>query len=264
MIDRDALRLLAEATATEAGALLLAGLDKVRTDVRTKSTGTDMVSEMDRAAEALIVDRLLGARPGDGMMGEEGTDLPGTSGVRWIVDPLDGTTNYLYGLAGFGVSIAAEHEGTVVAGVVLDVVRGELFAATLGAGATRNGTAIVASPANRLATSLIATGFSYEAARRAKQAAVLVEVIPYVRDIRRLGAAAVDLCSVACGRVDGYYEGGLAPWDVAAGALIASEGGAVVTDLHGSPARGDSVIAAAPGIADELRELVLSAGAANA
>jgi len=264
MVDAVALCDLAAQAARDAGSLLLAGLDQVRTDVQTKSTGTDMVSEMDRAAEALIVDRLLGARPADGMVGEEGTALAGTSGVRWIVDPLDGTTNYLYGLAGFGVSIAAEHEGTVVAGVVLDVVRNELFAAVRGAGATRDGLPIRASQATVLGTALVATGFSYEAARRARQAAVLVEVLPRVRDIRRFGAAAVDLCAVACGRVDGYYERGLAPWDLAAGGLIAAEAGAVVTDFDGGPARAGAVVAAAPGIAADLRDLVVAAGAATA
>ncbi len=255
MADPVELCLLAETAARDAGALLLAGLDEVRTDVQTKTTGTDMVSEMDRAAEALIVDRLLGARPDDGMMGEEGTDLAGTSGVRWIVDPLDGTTNYLYGLAGFGVSIAAEQHGAVIAGVVLDVVRDELFAATLGGGPA---VGVVAG------TALIATGFSYEASRRARQAAVLVEVLPRVRDIRRFGAAAVDLCAVACGRVDGYYERGLAPWDLAAGGLIATEAGAVVTDFDGGPPAAGAVVAAAPGIATALLDLVASAGAADA
>jgi myo-inositol-1(or 4)-monophosphatase len=264
MVDPEALCELAESTARATGALLLAGLNEVRTDVSTKSSGTDMVSEMDRAAEALIVDRLLGARPDDGMVGEEGTDLPGTSGVRWIVDPLDGTTNYLYGLAGFGVSIAAEHDAEVVAGVVLDVVRDELFAATRGGGATRDGTPIRASAASVLATALIATGFSYDAERRARQAAVLVAVLPRVRDIRRFGAAAVDLCSVACGRVDGYYERGLAPWDLAAGGLIATEAGAHVTDFAGGTATAGAVIATAPGIATAFRELLATAGAAEA
>ena len=252
---------LAASAARAAGILLLAGLDQVRTDVQTKSSGTDMVSEMDRAAEASIVAALLGARPDDGMLGEEGTVRPGSSGVRWVVDPLDGTTNYLYGLAGFGVSIAAELDGVVVAGVVLDVVRDELFAATLGGGATRDGHPIAASPATELATSLVATGFSYDAARRGAQAAALVEVVPRVRDIRRFGAAAVDLCSVACGRVDAYFERGLAPWDLAAGGLIASEAGAVVTDFDGGPARAGSVVASAPGIASELRALLISSGA---
>jgi myo-inositol-1(or 4)-monophosphatase len=263
MVDADELRTLAAATARATGALLLEALDLVRTDVQTKSTGTDMVSEVDRAAEALIVERLLAERPDDGIVGEEGTDRPGTSDVRWIVDPLDGTTNYLYGLAGFGVSIAAEAGGDVVAGVVLDVVRDELFAATLGGGATRDGTPIRASAATELTTALIATGFAYASHTRLRQAEVLTVVLPQVRDIRRFGAAAVDLCSVACGRVDGYYERGLAPWDLAAGGLIATEAGAVVTDVRGGPVVPGEVVAAAPGIAPALRALLLEAGAAD-
>ncbi len=264
MVDPRELCALAERAAREAGALLLAGIDEVRTDVRTKSTGTDMVSEMDRAAERRIVDLLLGARPDDGLLGEEGADVTGTSGVRWVVDPLDGTTNYLYGLAGFGVSIAAEHDGRAVAGVVLDVVRDELYAAVLGSGATRDGAAISASAVTDLPLALVATGFSYDAGRRAQQAAVLRDVLPAVRDIRRFGAAALDLCAVAAGRVDAYYERGLAPWDLAAGALIATEAGAVVTDLDGGPVRAGSVLAAAPGISAELLRLLGAAGAADA
>jgi myo-inositol-1(or 4)-monophosphatase len=255
---------LASAAAREAGALLLAGLHEERTQVTTKSTGTDMVSEMDRAAEASIVAALLAARPHDGILAEEGSDRAGTSGVRWVIDPLDGTTNYLYRLAGFGVSIAAEVDGQAVAGVVLDVLRDELFAATLGGGATRNGQPIHVSGADVLAQALIATGFSYDSARRGRQAAVLVQVLPLVRDIRRFGAAAVDLCSVACGRVDGYYERGLAPWDLAAGCLIAAEAGAVVSSMHDGPVTDGAVVAAAPGIAHELRSLVVGAGAASA
>ncbi|MEX2294261.1 MAG: inositol monophosphatase family protein [Acidimicrobiales bacterium] len=263
MVDPVELRLLAARAAREAGSLLLDGLDEVRTDVQTKSSGTDMVSEMDRAAEACIAECILAVRPEDALVGEEGMQRGGISGVRWIVDPLDGTTNYLYGLAGFGVSIAAEVQGTVVAGVVLDVIRDEMFAATLGGGATRNDQPIAASDATELSVSLIATGFSYDAARRARQAAVLAGVLPLVRDIRRFGAAAVDLCAVACGRVDGYYENGLAIWDLAAGALIASEAGAVVTDFEGGTASPGAVVAAAPGIATALRDLLARAGAST-
>src|SRR3546814_92316 len=166
MVDPGELRERAEGVARRGGALLGGALGLVRAEVATKSTLTDMVTEMDRASEAVIVEGLLGARPYDGMLGEEGTDVAGTSGVRWIVDPLDGTTNYLYELPGFNVSIAAELDGAVVAGVVLDVVRNELFAATLGGGATRDGEPISTSDADQLAASLIATGFSYEADRR--------------------------------------------------------------------------------------------------
>jgi myo-inositol-1(or 4)-monophosphatase len=255
---------LAEDIAVEAGGLLRDGLDRVREHVGTKSTGTDMVTEMDRAAEALIVERLLAARPDDGILGEEGTDRPGTSGLRWVVDPLDGTTNYLYALPGFAVSIAVELEGTAIAGVVYDVVRDERFAATSGGGATRNGTPIRASDETRLPHALVATGFSYDSDRRRAQAEVLVQVLPRIRDVRRFGAAAVDLCSVACGRVDAYYERGLAHWDLAAGGLIAAEAGAIVTDLDGGPAIAGSVLAAAPGIAEELQTLLAHSGAADA
>jgi myo-inositol-1(or 4)-monophosphatase len=262
--DLDELLALAEQAARAAGSLLRAGLGEVRTDVQTKSSLTDMVSEVDKASELLIADHLLGARPGDGMIGEEGTDRAGSGGVVWVVDPLDGTTNYLYGLPGFAVSIAAQLDGAIVAGVVLDVVHDELFSATLGGGARRDGQPITASPITALPTALVATGFSYDSERRARQATVLTEVLPRVRDIRRFGAAAVDLCSVACGRVDGYYERGLFPWDLAAGGLIAAEAGAVVTDFAGRPARAGSVVAAAPGIATELLELVVAAGARDA
>jgi myo-inositol-1(or 4)-monophosphatase len=262
--DPAALRALAEAVARDAGALLRDGLAGQRRIVDTKSTRTDMVTEMDRAAEARIVEGLLGARPDDGMLGEEGTDRAGTSGVRWIVDPLDGTTNYLYALPGFAVSIAAELDGAVVAGVVYDVVHDELFAATRGGGATRDGATIHASEQRELALALVATGFAYDATRRAAQAAALVQVLPNIRDVRRFGAAAVDLCSVACGRVDAYYERGLAPWDLAAGGLIASEGGAIVTDFDGGPAVAGAVLAATPGIAEDLGALLRRAGAAEA
>jgi len=255
---------LAEAVARRAGTFLRDGLSDVRLDVSTKSTGTDMVSEMDRGAEAIIVEGLLGQRVHDGMLGEEGTDRAGTSGVRWIVDPLDGTTNYLYELPGFNVSIAAEVDGVVTAGVVYDVVHDELFAATLGGGATRNGAEIAASVVTDLGSALVGTGFSYDAARRRRQAEVLVQVLPHVRDIRRSGAAAVDLCSVACGRLDGYYERGLALWDLAAGGLIAAEARAVVTGFDGGVALPGEVVAAGAGVAAALRDLVWSAGAAEA
>ncbi|MGK2949426.1 MAG: inositol monophosphatase family protein, partial [Acidimicrobiales bacterium] len=202
--DLDDLLRLAEGVARAAGRLLAAGAATQRAEVATKSSPTDMVTEMDRASEALILEELLGVRPADGLLGEEGTDVAGTSGVRWVVDPLDGTTNYLYGFPGFNVSIAAEVDGEPAVGVVYDVVRNELFSATRGGGATRDGEPIRASDTVVLAEALVGTGFSYDPERRRRQAQVLVEVLPRVRDIRRQGAAAVDLCSVACGRLDGY------------------------------------------------------------
>jgi myo-inositol-1(or 4)-monophosphatase len=260
----DELLALATRLAADASALLVAGLGRVRSEVSTKSSATDMVTEMDRASEALIVAGLRSARPDDGLVGEEGTDERGTSGVRWLIDPIDGTTNYLYGLPGFAVSIAAEVDGAMAIGVVDSPLHHDVFAAARGRGATRNGEAITVSAKADLATALVATGFSYEAERRRRQAAVLAEVLPRIRDVRRFGAASVDLCSVACRRVDAYYERGLGPWDLAAGGLIAAEAGATVGDLAGGPPSGDFVLAAAPAIFHPLRELLVSAGAATA
>lgn len=266
--DPRALRDLAMAVAARAAALLTDGLQVERAVVETKSSGTDMVTEMDRAAERLIVDALLAARPDDGIVGEEGTDRAGSSGVRWIVDPLDGTTNYLYRQAGFAVSIAAEVDGpdgsTVVAGCVHDPLHGDVFAAALGHGATRNGTPVRASTVTDLDRALVATGFSYDPARRGRQAAVLTTLLPRVRDIRRLGAASVDLCSVACGRVDAYYEKGLAPWDHAAGSLVAAEAGARVGDLDGGAPSGAFTLAAPVALFEPLRDLLAGAGAGDA
>jgi myo-inositol-1(or 4)-monophosphatase len=255
-VDTDALADLAVRVGRAAGDLLLDGLHLARADVGTKSTGTDMVTEMDRAAEALIVDALLAERPADGIVGEEGTEREGTSGVRWVVDPLDGTTNYLYRLPGWGVSVAAEVDGVAVAGAVVDPVHGEAFTASRGGGAFLDGRPIRHSGQSRLDEALVATGFGYDAERRRRQAGVLVEVLPMVRDVRRFGAAAVDLCSVACGRIDGYFERGLAPWDLAAGALVAAEAGAWVGDLAGGSPSVDFVLAAAPEIAEDLRRLL--------
>jgi myo-inositol-1(or 4)-monophosphatase len=251
-------------TAADAAALLVEGLNRPRLTVDTKSTSTDMVTEMDRASERLVVERILAARPDDGIVGEEGTDRAGTSGVRWIVDPLDGTTNYLYGHAGFAVSIAAAIDGEVVAGVVHDPLHGEVFTATLGGGAARNGRPISASTQTELGQALVATGFSYDPDRRTRQAAVLGQLIPLVRDIRRMGAAAVDLCSVACGRVDAYYERGLQEWDHAAGGLIAREAGALVSGLDGGAIGTGVCVAAPPGLHGPLRDLLTRFGAADA
>lgn len=255
---------LAVDIAGAAADLLVDGLTRTRTTVDTKTTGTDMVTEMDRASERLIVDRILTARPDDGILGEEGTDRAGSSGVRWIVDPIDGTTNYLYGHPGFSVSIAVEVDGVIEVGVVHDPLHNEVFTASRGAGAHRNGRPISVSTETRLAHSLVATGFSYEPERRRRQATVLAELLPQVRDIRRMGAASVDLCSVACGRVDAYYERGLQPWDHAAGALIAREAGALVGDLAGADPDVEFCLAAPPALFDRLRTLLEELGAGHA
>jgi myo-inositol-1(or 4)-monophosphatase len=258
-----ALAALAEAVAREAGALLLDGQLGTRRLVTTKTSATDMVSEMDQAAEALIVERLLAARPDDAILGEEGGEHAGTSGVRWVVDPLDGTTNYLYGHAAWSVSVAAEVDGQGVAGAVFDPSHGEAFTAAVGHGAFLNGEPIGPSDADDLSSALIATGFAYDSDRRARQAEVLIHVLPRVRDIRRFGVASLDLCWVACGRQDGYYEVGLQPWDVAAGSVIAAEAGALVCGVDGGPPTGPSIMTAAPGLALALLGLLKVADAAG-
>lgn len=250
-VDPIALATLATEITIEAGALLREALHRTRTTVETKSTGTDMVTEIDRASEALIARLLQEARPGDGMLGEEGTATASTTGVRWIADPLDGTTNYLYGFPAFGVSIAAEVDGRVVAGAVHDPIHGETFVASLGAGATCNGRALAVGGPSSLSTALVGTGFSYDRDRRRWQASLLPRVLPAVRDIRRAGAAALDLCWVALGRLDAYYEWGLAPWDWAAGSFIAREAGARTGELTDG-----TQIAAPPHLYDDLVALL--------
>jgi myo-inositol-1(or 4)-monophosphatase len=253
---------IAVIAAREAGELLTDGDGRVAV-AATKSSPTDVVTEMDRRSEELITRRLLAARPADAILAEEGGASAagsyaggGKSPVRWVIDPIDGTVNYLYGLADWAVSIAAEVAGTVVAGVVHLPRHGETFTATLGGGAwlARAGRAPVAlraRPGVPLSQALVATGFGYLAARRKIQGEVVAALLPLVRDIRRGGAASVDLCSVAAGRVDAYYERGLNYWDYAAGALIAAEAGAVVAGLSGPPG-GSMTIAAAPTLFVEL------------
>jgi myo-inositol-1(or 4)-monophosphatase len=261
--DSAALLDLAVDLAREASTLLTDGRTRV-IHVHTKSSATDMVTEMDRASEAAIVAGLRAARPNDAIVGEEGTADAGTSGVRWLVDPLDGTTNYLYGYPAFAVSIAAEVDGDVVAAVVADASTGEIFTARRGIGAWCNGTPIEVNDETQLANALVGTGFSYLADRRKRQAHVLDTVLPAVRDIRRAGSAALDLCWVACGRLDAFYEKGLGPWDLAAGALIAAEAGARTGDLGGGAPSTEFVLASTPAIFDGLRALLRRARAGEA
>ena len=204
MSTTDDLLALAQAAGREAGELLSAPFRQPATGVDAKSTATDLVSDADRDAEALLRERILAARPGDAILGEEQGEQSGGSGFRWVVDPLDGTINYLFGLPGWSVSIACEDSQGVLIGVVHDPLRDETFTAVRGAGAARNGRPIAVSAAASLETALIATGFSYHREERAVQARALASVLPAVRDIRRLGSAALDLAYVACGRFDGY------------------------------------------------------------
>jgi myo-inositol-1(or 4)-monophosphatase len=247
---------LAEDLAQQAGELSLQRLHHPRADVRTKSTATDMLSEVDEACERLIVDGIRAARPDDGILSEEGASAQATSGVRWVIDPIDGTTNYLYGHPGYAISIGVEVDGEAVAGVVVDPIHSERFTAASGWGALRNGEPVAVSQETELASALVATGFGYDPARRTAQAELMARLIGSIRDIRRMGAAAVDLCSVACGRVDAYYERGLQHWDLAAGTLIASEAGAVIGELDDG-----TVIAAPPALYEPLRDLLVEVSA---
>jgi myo-inositol-1(or 4)-monophosphatase len=277
---------LAGRVAMEAGQLLASQHGRPAV-VGTKSSPTDVVTELDQAAERLIRDRILSQRPGDAILGEEGGQTGGGE-VRWIVDPLDGTVNYLYGLPDWAVSIAAEADGLVVAGVVCVPRRDALYGAVLGGGAWRAGLADATAALERaeggrgeapgasaaaqalactagvpLDRALIATGFGYQRARRLAQGRVLSEVLPRVRDIRRGGACAVDLCSLAAGNVDGYYERGVQYWDIAAGSLIAREAGAEVAGLNGGPPGPELTIGAGPGLFPELHGLLASLNAAS-
>jgi myo-inositol-1(or 4)-monophosphatase len=240
----DELLELALVVAREAGELVRTRREIGVRVAATKSSATDMVTEADRASEALILERVLAARPDDGLLGEEGSDTAGTSGVRWVVDPIDGTVNYFLGLPQYAVSIAAEVEGVVQVGVVVNAATGEEFAAVRGGGATRNGRRIEVRPSRPLDRSVVSTGFNYELAIRERQAASVARMLVEVADIRRFGSCALDLCALAAGQSDGYVEEGCMPWDYAAGGLVAEEAGAVVEVLRG--ASGRTLVVAAP------------------
>lgn len=258
--DLAALRDVAVTVALEAAELLAATVDDDRAAIDTKSTSTDMVTEMDRASEALVVRRLQELRPDDGIIGEEGAEHPGTSGVVWVVDPLDGTTNYLYRHPGWNVSVGATVDGVPAAGAVVVPSQRDVFAAATGHGATRNGRLLRIGPPAPLGHVLVGTGFGYEPAARQAQAEALSRLIARIRDIRRGGAAAADLCSVACGRLDAYYEIGLAEWDRTAATVVAREAGARLEVRADTGIGSDCTIAAHPDRFDELVELLVEAG----
>jgi myo-inositol-1(or 4)-monophosphatase len=241
---------LAERAARAAGEVLFAYYGRVPEGLASKTSATDPVSDADREAERVIRELLSAERPDDGLVGEEGSRIEGEHSRRWIVDPLDGTVNFLYGLRAWGVSIALEDEEGLAVGVVFNPVSGECFAAERGRGATMSGRPIHVTDCRSLDSAMVATGFSYEAVRRAEQAQLLVELLPRIRDLRRAGAAALDLAYVAAGRVDAYYERGLKRWDEAAGLLLVQEAGGVTAELDGEP---QGVVAA--GTAELLEEL---------
>lgn len=257
--DVEQLRATAVAVAQQVGALIVRMRVEGAAQVQTKTSPTDVVTAADTAAERLARRLLAQWRPGERVLGEEeGGDGGPAAGLCWVVDPIDGTVNYLYGLPWYAVSVAVQRDGQTLAGAVGQPAAGRLWSAALGCGADCDGTAIRVSGATQLELSLIGTGFSYRPQRRARQAAVVACMLPRIRDLRRAGSAALDLCSVASGWLDGFVEHGLHRWDWAAGALIAAEAGAVV---RLPPPGSDLVIAAAPGIVDSLAELATQCGA---
>jgi len=247
------LREMAESIAHDVGTQVLQRR-KAGFNWTTKSTSTDVVTEIDTWSEETIVEAITSRRPDDGLLGEEGAFAAGSTGVTWVIDPVDGTTNFLYDLPGYSVSIGLEYEGAPLAGAVYDPVRAELFSGAAGQGATVNGTSISASSLDTLATALVGTGFSYDPEDRVRQATVLPAIVPAVRDIRRFGGAALDFCAVACGRLDAYFERGVKPWDSAAGSIIASEAGAIVQT-------GALTYAVGPNLAPAFIDLMNTSGA---
>ncbi|MEJ2578874.1 MAG: inositol monophosphatase family protein [Kineosporiaceae bacterium] len=251
---------LAERAARKAGALIRDERPE-SWQVQTKSSPTDVVTQMDHAAEDLLNDVLLGARPEDGLLGEEGGLQPGTSGLTWVVDPIDGTVNYLYGQPGYAVSVAVAvgdplrpGHWTPVAGCVHSPGLGTTWTAGVGLGAFHEGRRLQLGAGPELSAALVGTGFGYRAERRRQQARVLAGLLPLIRDVRRIGSAAIDLCLVADGRLDAYYERGLHPWDVAAGMLVVREAGGQVLGLNGVPPSEHLLLAAPPALAETLRE----------
>ena len=251
---------LARDLARDAGRVIVEMRSSAVAGATTKSSPTDPVTEADRVSESIVVEGIRRNRPDDAILGEEGTDRTGTSGLVWLIDPIDGTTNYLYGIPAYAVSIAVGRQtGPILCGAVYNPVADELFEASVGCGATLNGRPIAVTEQQDLAAALVGTGFGYRSTHRRRQASIIAELLPEVRDIRRFGSAALDLCAVACGRVDAYYEAGLNAWDFAAGWLIAAEAGATCDDLRGGPPSTGFLLAAAPGVhqglGDRLREL---------
>lgn len=221
-------------------------------DVSAKSTETDLVTAADRASERWLRDQLAAHRPEDTVLGEEGGEAVGGSGVRWVLDPIDGTVNFVLGLPQYAVSVAAQVDGRTVAGAVCNPASGELFHARLGGGAFLGDTRLAGPRTVPLARAVVGTGFGYDAGVRAAQAGVVAQLLPRIADIRRLGAAALDLCAVGAGRLDAYFESGLQPWDYAAGLLIATEAGGVATGLRGQPPGTRFTAVAGPGLIADL------------
>jgi len=253
-----ALRVIAAEAARAAGELLLerfvAGGERA---VASKSSPTDVVSEADYAAERAIRDLLSARRPGDAVLGEEGGETQAGEGLRWIVDPLDGTVNFLFGIPQWCVSVAVYDGEGGLAGVVFDPLRDEIFTAERGGAATLNGSPIHGSQCTDLGEALVATGFGYEASVRTVQAAVVARVLPRVRDVRRMGSAALDLAWTAAGRYDAFYERGVQTWDIAAGSLLCTRAGLEVRTLEAEGKAPQGLVVAPSELIDELQALVV-------
>jgi len=247
---------LAARVARVAGDIVIRGRRSGTLDSATKSTATDMVTKWDGLSERSIVEAIRSARPSDGIVGEEGTEIPSSSGISWLIDPIDGTTNFMYGLSGYAISIAASDETGAVAGAVFLPATRELFVAARGHGSWLGERRLECTKQSDPSTALVGTGFSYSSTRREQQGARVARLLPEVRDIRRLGAAAPDLCFVADGRLDAYFEENLSPWDMAAGLLVATEAGAVASDFGGGPPRPAEILVSAPGLHSSLLTLL--------
>jgi myo-inositol-1(or 4)-monophosphatase len=251
---------LAIALAQGAAAVVRAGgVDGLAVSV--KSTATDLVTQVDQETERWLVDELALRRPDDAILGEEGGGRTGTSGVRWLLDPIDGTVNFVLGIPVYAVSVAAEIDGVVVAGAVCNPVSGELFHARLGGGGYLDGRRLGGRRKVALTRAVVGTGFSYDARIRTRQVTALAPMLPRIGDLRRLGAASLDLCFLAAGRLDAYFEAGLNPWDHAAGGLVATEAGCIVSGLHGRPPSQRLYAAAGPALAESFFALLESEAA---
>jgi myo-inositol-1(or 4)-monophosphatase len=255
-VDSGVLLDLAVRAARGAGELLLEMFQGPARGVASKSTPTDLVSDADRAAEELILGMIRTERPEDGILSEEGGDDDSSSGITWVVDPLDATVNYLFGLPWWCVSVAAQDADGALVGVIRNPNSDEIFTAVRGSGAWLDGAPVSVSERTDIASALIGTGFSYDARAREHQAEIVARLLPRVRDVRRAGSAALDLAHLACGRLDGFYEAPLEPWDRAAGTLLVQEAGGVVSELAAPLELSTGVVAANPNLHDDLRRLV--------
>ena len=256
-VEQDELLELALEGARRAGELLLERFEGPAVGVSSKSTHTDLVSDADRSSEALLMELITSERPRDGVYAEEGGKGTSESGLRWVIDPLDGTINFLFRIPIWSVSIAVEDRHGGLVGVVHDPNRNETFTASRGGGAYLNGAPIKVRERSEASKALIGTGFSYDSKVRAVQAQVLTRVLPHVRDVRRPGSAALDLAYVACGRLDAFYEHTMEAYDKAAGVLLIQEAGGVVGDLAAPFGLTPGVIAAASALHEQLSKLVL-------